>query len=359
MERIFKILVINPGSTSTKIALFENEKIVLEETIRYSEDQLAPYGTVMEQYEFRRKDIVDFLMAKQVVLEELDGVAGRGGLLCPLEGGTYEVNDQILSDMRNAVRGNHASNLGAVIGHSIATELGIPAYIVDPVAVDEMEELARISGLPEIPRISFFHALNQKAVGRQGAAALGKKYEEANLIVAHLGGGISVGAHQKGRVIDVNNALEDGPFSPERAGGLPSSSLMELCYSGKHTRQEMKKMLTGRGGIVAYLDTNDGREVGRRIQEGDEQARLIYEAMAYQIAKEIGSAATVLKGQVDGILITGGLAHDEMLLGWIRERVSFLAPILVFPGEAEMEALAQGTLRVLQGKEKCQLYKQV
>lgn len=351
MDKIFNILVINPGSTSTKIALFRNEEKVLEEGIRYSEEQLAPYATVMDQYEFRRQDILKVLKEKQVILEELDAVAGRGGLLCPLEGGTYEVNDRILEDMRNAVGGNHASNLGSVISHSIASELGIKAYIVDPVAVDEMEDLARISGLPEIPRISFFHALNQKAVGRRGAKELGKKYEEANLIVAHLGGGISVGAHQKGRVIDVNNALEDGPFSPERAGGLPSSSLMELCYSGKHTRQEMKKMLTGRGGLVAYLGTNDGREVGRRIREGDDYARLIYEAMAYQIAREIGAAATVLKGKVDGILITGGLAHDKMLLSWIRDRVSFLAPILVFPGEAEMEALAQGTLRVLRGQE--------
>ena len=351
MDKVFNILVINPGSTSTKIALFRNEEKVLEEGIRYSEEQLAPYATVMDQYEFRRQDILKVLKEKQVVLEELDAVAGRGGLLCPLEGGTYEVNDRILEDMRNAVGGNHASNLGSVISHSIASELRIPAYIVDPVAVDEMEDLARISGLPEIPRISFFHALNQKAVGRRGAEELGMNYEEANLIVAHLGGGISVGAHQKGRVIDVNNALEDGPFSPERAGGLPSSSLMELCYSGKRTRQEMKKMLTGRGGLVAYLGTNDGREVGRRIREGDVYARLVYEAMAYQIAREIGAAATVLKGQVDGILVTGGLAHDDMLLGWIRDRVSFLAPILVFPGEAEMEALAQGTLRVLRGQE--------
>lgn len=351
MEKQFHILVINPGSTSTKIAIFRNEEKVLEEGIHYSEDQLAPYAVIMDQYEFRRKDILEVLKEKQVALEELDAVAGRGGLLRPLAGGTYEVNDKILSDMKNAVGGNHASNLGSVIGHSIASELGIPAYIVDPVAVDEMEDLARISGLPEIPRISFFHALNQKAVGRRGAMELGKKYEEANLIVAHLGGGISVGAHHMGRVIDVNNALEDGPFSPERAGGLPSSSLMELCYSGKHTRQEMKKMLTGRGGLVAYLGTNDGREVGRRIREGDDYARLIYEAMAYQIAREIGGAATVLKGKVDGILITGGLAYDEMLLSWIRDRVSFLAPILVFPGEAEMEALAQGTLRVLRGQE--------
>ena len=351
MENNFNILVINPGSTSTKIALFRNEEKVMEEVIRYSEEQLAPYATVMDQYEFRRQDILEVLKQKQLVLEELDAVAGRGGLLRPLAGGPYEVNDRILEDMRNAVGGNHASNLGSVISHSIASELGISAYIVDPVAVDEMEDLARISGLPEIPRISFFHALNQKAVGRRGAGELGKKYEEVNLIVAHLGGGISVGAHQNGRVIDVNNALEDGPFSPERAGGLPSSSLMELCYSGKHTRQEMKRMLMGRGGLVAYLGTNDGREVGRRIREGDEYARLVYEAMAYQIAREIGGAATVLKGQVDGILITGGLAHDDMLLSWIRERVSFLAPILVFPGEAEMEALAQGTLRVLRGQE--------
>jgi len=358
MQEIYRLLIINPGSTSTKIAIFDNEKPVLEETLRHSNEELAPFGTIIEQYEFRKNVILDTLNANGINITKLSAVVGRGGLLKPLESGTYRVNSKMLDDLRHRPMGHHASNLGAIIAHEIASQLGIPAFIVDPVVVDEMDEIARISGMPEIERISLLHALNQKAVGRRAAADLNRKYEDLNLIIAHLGGGISVGAHRKGRVVDVNNALDgEGPFSPERAGGLPIDGLIKLCYSGKYTLDEIKKKITGKGGLVAYLGTNDGREVVRMIEEGNKKAELVYKAMAYQVVKEIGACAAVLEGKVDAVCLTGGLAYDKHLTGWIKERVEFIGDVRIYPGEDEMIALAEGGLRVLREEEDAREYK--
>ncbi|NLM42433.1 MAG: butyrate kinase [Clostridiales bacterium] len=358
MQEIFRLLVINPGSTSTKIAVFDNEKPVFEETIRHSNEELAPFATVIDQTQFRKNMILDTLNAKDINITKLSAVIGRGGLLKPIESGIYEVNDAMLKDLKDAERGRHASNLGGIIAYEIASPLHIPAYIVDPVVVDELDDIARITGIPELERISIFHALNQKAVARRLAKDLGKTYEEMNLIVAHLGGGISVGAHKKGRVIEVNNALDgDGAMSPERAGTLPVGGLVKLCYSGKYTYDEIKKKIVGQGGLVAHLGTNDGREVVRRIEAGDKHAELIYKAMAYQIAKEIGACATVLEGKVEAICLTGGLAYDKLLTGWIKERVRFISQVLIYPGEDEMIALAEGGLRVLRKEEAPKVYK--
>jgi butyrate kinase len=358
MKELFRVLAINPGSTSTKIAVFDNEQPVFEQVIRYSNEELAPFETVIDQYEFRKEGILQLLNQNGIDIASLDAVVGRGGLLKPIEGGTYAVNDAMIKDIRLAERGEHASDLGGVIAKEIADRLDIPAYIVDPVVVDELADIARISGLPGYDRVSIFHALNQKAVARRVSKELGKPYDQANLIIAHLGGGISVGAHQGGRVIDVNNALNgDGPFSPERAGGMPVTQIIDLCFSGKYTSNEVRKMLVGRGGLVAYLGTNDGREVCKRIDAGDVKAKLVYEAMAYQVAKEIGAAAAVLYGKVDVIVLTGGLAYDKTLVQWITDRVKFIAGVKVVPGEDEMIALTEGALRVLRGEETAKEYK--
>ncbi len=356
---VYKILVINPGSTSTKIAVFENEKCILNKKIEHPVEELSKYERIIDQYEFRKEIILKTLEDAGIDIKELSAVVGRGGLLYPLkEGGTYKVNELMLEHLRQGVQGEHASNLGALIANAIAKPLNIPAFIVDPVVVDEMEEIAKISGLPEITRRSIFHALNQKYVARLAAKELGKKYEECNLIVAHMGGGISIGAHKKGKVIDVNNALNgDGPFSPERAGGLPAWDLIQLALSGKYTKDELKKKLAGKGGMVAYLGTNDFKEVKRRIAQGDKKAKLIYDAMVYQIAKEIGALAAALKGEVDAIVLTGGLANEKDFTNSIKEYVKFIAKVMVFPGEKEMEALAMGALRVLRGEEKPKEYK--
>lgn len=357
MQEIFRLLVINPGSTSTKIAVYDNEKPVFEETLRHSNEELAPFAKIFDQYEFRKNVILDTLNTKGINITKLSAVVGRGGLLRPMEGGTYEVNEAMLQDLKEGVMGQHASNLGGIIAHEIASQLHIPAFIVDPVVVDELEDVARISGMPEIKRLSIVHALNQKAVARRASGDLGKKYDEVNLIVAHMGGGISVGAHKNGRIVEVNNALDgEGPMSPERAGGLPVGSLIELCYSGKYTLGEMKKKIVGKGGLVAHLDTNDGREVVKRIQAGDKHAELIYYAMAYQVAKEIGKCAAVLEGKVDAICLTGGLAYDKLLTGWIKEKVEFISKVMIYPGEDEMIALAEGGLRILRGEEEPKEY---
>lgn len=354
----YRLLIINPGSTSTKIAVFDNENIICEETLRHSVDEISSYVKIYDQFEFRKNIILKALEKSKISIDSLDGVIGRGGLLRPIEGGTYEVNDKMLQDLREGYLGEHASNLGGIISYEIAKEIDKKAFIVDPVVVDEMQDVARISGLKEIERKSIFHALNQKAVARRYANKLGKKYEDLNLIVAHLGGGVSVGAHEKGKVIDVANALDgEGPFSPERAGSLPVGDMIKLCYSGKYTQDEIKKMLTGKGGIVSYLETNDAREVEARIENGDKYAELIYYAMSYQVAKEIGACAAVLKGNVDGIIITGGIAYDKKFTTWIEERVKFIAEVTIYPGEDELTALAEGGLRVLRGEEEAKLYK--
>ncbi len=352
------ILTINPGSTSTKVALYEDEHPLFVETIPHSAEEIAAFPHIADQYAFRRDAVLTLLDEQGVRLDSLDAVVGRGGILRPIPSGTYRVNERMLDELRHPKEREHASNLGAIIADEIARRAGIPAFIVDPVCVDEFDEIARISGLPEIERRSLSHALNLKAAARRAARELGKRYDEVNLVVAHLGGGISVSAHQRGRMVDVNQALDGtGPFAPERAGGLPVGDVIRLCYSSEYTYEEMIKKIAGRGGLVAHLGTNDARQVERRIiEEGDEHARLIYQAMAYQIAKEIGLMATVLKGDVDAIVLTGGLARSEMLAAWIVERVEWIASVLIYPGEDEMLAMAQGTLRVLRGEEETRDY---
>ena len=355
-----KIFVVNPGSTSTKIAVFEDDKPIFEKTVRHSTEELQGFKSIIDQYSFRVDVIEHELASNGFSLESIDAFVGRGGLLHPIESGTYVVNEDMLKDLRESRYGEHASNLGAIIASDLAKKVGKDAYIVDPVVVDEMDTLARYSGLKGIERSSIWHALNQKAVARKCARDVGKKYEECNFVVAHLGGGISVAAHKNGRVIDVNNALNgDGPFSPERAGGLPTVGLLDLCMSRKYSYEEMKKMLAGKGGLVSLLGTNNAMEVEKRIEQGDTYAKLVYEAMAYNVAKTIGEMATVLKGRLDAIILTGGMANSQMLTDWIKERVSFIAPVRIYPGEGEMEALAEGALRVMRGEEKVKVYARI
>ncbi|GGE10569.1 putative butyrate kinase [Marinithermofilum abyssi] len=357
VREAIRVLAINPGSTSTKIGVFDDEKPILEETLRHDVDELAKYPALFDQYPFRKQLILDTLDKAGINLTRLKAVVGRGGLLRPIPGGTYVVNEAMLEDLRSCRYGEHASNLGAAIAQEIASSLNIPAFIVDPVVVDELDPIARISGVPEIERRSIFHALNQKAVGRRVASKLGKTYFDVNFVIAHMGGGITVGAHKKGRVVDVNNGLHgEGPFSPERAGTIPVGDLVALSYSGKFFFSEIMKKIVGRGGMMGYLGTTDAREVEERIKKGDEQAKLVYDAMAYQVAKEIGAYASVLEGEVDGIILTGGLAYGEMFTSQIKKRVSWIAPVHVVPGENELQALAEGALRVIRGEEEPLVY---
>jgi len=346
------IIVINPGSTSTKLAVYNGMENIFEKTIRHSAEDLKDFTRITDQFHFRKNMIMNELEKNKIDLQSVAAVVGRGGLVKPIESGLYRVNDKMKNDLRNSPMGEHASNLGALIADDIASEIpGIPAFIVDPVVVDELQPVARISGHPLIPRLSIFHALNQKAVARIYASENGKKYEDLNLIVAHMGGGISVGAHYKGRVIDVNNALGgDGPFSPERSGGLPSNQLVELCFSGLYTAAEVKAMLVGRGGMMAYLGTNDFMEISRRAEEGDDKAALITDAAAYQVAKEIAAMSAVLSGDVDAIILTGGLAHQINFIEKIKSRTKFIAEVAVYPGEDEMKALAYNTFLALTGR---------
>ncbi len=355
---IFRILVINPGSTSTKIAVYDNEKSIFLKNIKHTNDELAPFNTIPDQYEFRKEVILNELIRADIDIEKIDGVVGRGGLVKPIQSGVYEVNDALKRDLKIGVLGEHASNLGGLIADDIARSLPhAKAYIADPVVVDELEDVARITGCPSMPRQSIFHALNQKAVGRLFARTRGFVYEELNLIVAHMGGGISIGAHCKGRVIDVNNAIDGyGPFSPERAGTLPTGALIRACFSGKHTFEEMKKVVNGKGGLVAHLGTNQAFEVEKRVKAGDKHAELILSAMCYQIGKAIGGCAAVLKGKVNGIILTGGIAHDKFVVNYIKEMVDFIAPVAVYPGEDEMTALMQNGLMALRNQVECKVY---
>ena len=349
----YKLLIINPGSTSTKIGVYSDEKEVLVETLRHSSDEIAKYDSIFEQKGFRKQVIMNILKENNIDVNSLDAIVGRGGMLRPIPGGTYEVTDKLLEDLKVGVSGQHASNLGGIIAKEMADEVSIPSFIVDPVVVDEMEDVARISGVPEIPRVSIFHALNQKAIGRRAAQDMNKKYEDCNFLIVHMGGGVTVGAHRKGKVIDNTNGLDgEGPFSPERSGGLPVGGLMRLCYGDELSKSELGKRIKGNGGVVAYLGTNDIRDVEDMISKGDEKANLIYEAMVYQICKEIGAYATVLKGDVDAIILTGGIAYSKKIREEIESRVKFIAPVISYPGEDEMIALAQGGLRVLNGEEK-------
>lgn len=354
----YKLLIINPGSTSTKIAIYEDEKEMVTETLRHSSEEIGKFKHILQQQSFRTEAILKMLQDNKIDIKEMDVVVGRGGLLKPILSGTYNVNYKMLKDLKENIQGEHASNLGAIIANEIASSIDKPAFIVDPVVVDEMEEIARLSGMPELPRKSIFHALNQKAVAKRYAKENSKNYEDINVIVAHMGGGASVGTHKKGKIVDVNNALDgDGAFSPERSGGVPAGDLARMCFSGKYTLEEVLKKITGKGGFVAYLGTNDARIVEKAALEGNSKAKLIHDAMGYQVTKDIGAAAAVLSGEVDAIILTGGMAYGKPMVELIREKVGFIAPIVVYPGEDEMLALAQGAIRVLNGEEEVREYK--
>ncbi len=346
-------LIINPGSTSTKIGVFEDENLLFEETLRHSTEEIAQYGSIFEQKDFRKKVILDILESKSFDIKTLDFIVGRGGMLKPIPGGTYPVTNALLNDLIVGKQGQHASNLGGILAKEIGDSLNIPSYIVDPVVVDELTDVARVSGVPELPRRSVFHALNQKAVAKRYAKEQGKKYEDLNLIVVHMGGGVSVGAHKGGRIIDVNNALDgEGAFSPERAGGVPTGDLVKMCFSGKYSEKEVYKKLVGNGGFNAYLNTNDARIVEAKVAEGDEKAKLVHDAFHYQVAKDVGAMSTVLQGKVDQIILTGGIAYSKVTVAALKEKIGWIAPITVYPGEDELLALCQGGLRVITGEEK-------
>ena len=352
----YEILVINPGSTSTKIGVFCDETMLFDVTLRHSAEELAPYATIADQKEFRKELVLAALREKNYDAKKLGAVSARGGLVAPIPGGTYAVNENLLADCAAGVQGQHASNLGAMIASEIGSELGIPAFVVDPPVVDEMSDVARFSGHPAIIRSSKFHALNQKAVAKRYAKECGKAYEDLNLIVCHMGGGISVGAHDHGFIVDTQNALDgDGPFSPERSGSLPSGQLVELCFSGDYTHDEVKKMLTGRGGIVAYTGTTSMIEVSEKAKTDEYTARVL-DAFHYQIAKEIGAMAAVLSGKVDRIILTGGIAYNKGTVEALTEKTGWIAPVTVYPGEDELLALTQGALRVLNGEEEAKVY---
>ncbi|AEX84607.1 butyrate kinase [Marinitoga sp. 1135] len=350
-----RILVINPGSTSTKIAVFEDNNLIVSEEVSHSMEELEKYDRLMDQIDLRKNEIEEFIGKYGYKVSDFDAIAARGGILPPLESGTYKVNEEMVDYLRNKTKIEHASNLAAVIGWELSNG-EIPIFITDPVSVDEFIPESRISGIPEIERRSLFHALNMKSVARKAAKELNKKYEDCNFVIAHLGGGISVGAQRKGKMIDVNNANDEGPFSPERTGELPVGDLAKMAFSGKYDKKELKKRYIGKGGLVAYLGTNDLREAMKKA-ETDEYAKKVVEAMAYQIAKEIGGMAAILKGEVDAIIITGGMARNDVFIDMIKQRVSKIALIMRYPGSFEMEALAEGALRVLNNEEPAKEWK--
>jgi len=346
-----KLLIINPGSTSTKIGVFENETSIFEASLSHSMEELAPFEKMTDQYDFRMGIIVNALKDAGIDVEDLSAVVGRGGLVKPLEGGTYYVNEAMLADLRIGLQGQHASNLGGIIASAIAQKINKPAFIVDPVVVDEFMDISRLSGHPLLKRRSIFHALNQKAIARQYAKDVGQVYADLNLIVVHLGGGISVGVHAKGKVIDVNNALDgEGPFSPERSGTLPTGDLAALCFSGDYSLADVKKMIAGNGGMVAYFNSNNLKELEER-SASEPEIKVAFDSMCYQIAKEIAAVSTAVYGEVDAILLTGGMARSEYITREITKRVQFIAKVCKYPGEDELAALAQGALRVLRGEE--------
>lgn len=354
----YRILAINPGSTSTKIAVYENEEKVFLRNIKHSSEDLAEFNSIAEQYSFRMETILKELKEANQDVTNLDCIVGRGGLVKPIPSGIYEVNQTMKRDLNNSPLGEHASNLGGLIAESIASGLdNVKAYIANPVVVDELEDIARYAGHPLFERVSIFHALNQKAIAERFARDIGKPYESINVIVVHLGGGISVGAHKQGRVVDVNNALDgEGPFSPERSGTLPAGQLVNICFSGEYSKAQIKKMLKGEGGFVAYLGTNDAYEVEMKCKDGDENIQKVSDAMAYQVAKEIGAMAAVLKGKVDGILLTGGIAYNKQFCAFIEEMTGFIGEVKAYPGEDEMSALAMNGLKVLKGEVEAKIY---
>ena len=356
-EGTYRILTINPGSTSTKFAVYDDESDIFTQTIRHGQEELSRFGSIIEQKDYRKDCIVSALAEAEIGGETLDAVAGRGGLLRPIESGTYVIGQTMLEDLRTATAAMHASALGAIIASEIAGKFAIPAYVVDPVVVDEMDRYAKLTGMPGIERASVFHALNQKAVARRAARDMGKPYENTRLVVAHLGGGITVGAHRYGRVLDVNDGLAgEGPFTPERTGGIPALPLIRMCFSGDYTEAEMADKVTKKGGLLAYLGTNDLRVVQNMINGGDAFAAMVLDSMGYQVSKEIGAMAAVLEGKVDAILLTGGLAYSNRFTGAVKQRVDSLAPVHVYAGEDEMFALMSGALRVLRGEESAAQY---
>ncbi len=354
--KTYYILTINPGSTSTKIGVFKDEDLLFEINVSHSPKQLEQFDNIWEQYSFRKKEIIIALKKEKFDLNKLDAVVGRGGLIKPIPSGTYYVDQDMIDDARIGYQGQHASNLGCVIAYSIGWEHSIPSFIVDPPAVDDLEALARISGNKEFERSSLLHALNIFSTAREYAKDIKKKITNLNLIIAHMGGGITVAALKKGKAINVNHGLYEGPFSPERSGSLPLFKFMDKCKSSKYSEKKLKKMVVGKGGLVSYFNTNDARDVEKMVNAGSEKYKLVFEAMAYQIAEEIGKRATNLKGEIDAIILTGGLAHSKMLTSWILERVKFISKTLIYPGESELEALAQGGLRVLRGEERAKHY---
>ncbi|MFA6769841.1 MAG: butyrate kinase [Bacteroidales bacterium] len=352
------ILAINPGSTSTKIAVYKGHKQLFVSTLRHSSKEISSYAKIPDQFEFRKKTILKALQENDIDLLKIAVIVGRGGLIKPIKSGIYEVNDIMISHLYEGIGGEHASNLGGIIAADLASEIkGCRAFITDPVVVDELEPVARITGHPLFERRSIFHALNQKAIAKSYATSLNRSYESMNLIVAHLGGGVSVGVHTNGMVIDVNNALNgEGPFSPERSGTLPALDLAKLCFSGKYTLEDVKKMITGEGGLVAHLGTNSFNEVAQKVKEGDSKYMLISDAFAYNVAKTIGSMAVVLSGNVDAILITGGVAYNTKLMEKLSKMISFIAEVKIFPGEDEMSALAMNGLAILTGDATALIY---
>lgn len=355
MKNNYRILAINPGSTSTKMAVYENGKELLRTNIEHSANELAVFPRIGDQYDMRKSGILSYLQASNIPVSTIDAIASRGAPLPPIKGGAYLINEKMAERIRVRPYIEHASNLAVLIGFDLSKEWNIPAYIYDGISTDELSDISRISGMPSIPRKSLVHTLNMKAVCRKVALKWNRDYETITAIVAHLGGGITLSIHQNGKMIDVVSD-DEGPFSPERAGRVPCNQLIIECYSGQYDLQTMKKMSRGRGGLVAHLNTNSALEVEKKIKEGDEKAKLIYEAMAYQVAKSIGELATVVEGKVDGIILTGGIAYSNTITDWITKRVRFIAPVEIIPGENELESLALGVERVLLGKEDAHTY---
>jgi butyrate kinase len=350
------ILAINPGSTSTKFAVYQGKDLLFSETVRHDDQKLMQYKLVVDQLAFRLETLLISLGNKKFNLNTLDAVVGRGGLLKPLQSGTYEVNESMIADAVTSRFGEHASNLGAILAQEMAKKLNIPAFIVDPVGVDELIDESRLSGMADIDRISHVHALNIKAVSRKIAHQLHTPYGDLNFVVAHIGGGISVVAHRKGKIIDVNNADNEGPFSPERTGTLPAKQLVKLCYSGRYNEQDLLAKITKTGGVYSYLGTKSMVEVEERVLNGDVKATLVLNAMIHQLCKEIGAMSTVLEGDIDGIILTGGICFSELIVEKIRKKVSFLSKVYIVPGEEELEALAAGAIRVLTKEEMAKKY---
>jgi butyrate kinase len=351
MKKTLHILAINVGSTSTKVAFYRDSERLVQESIAYSAADLARYASLKEQLPLREEGLRKFIEKNSIDMGKVDLVISRGGLGRPGPAGAYTIDEAMCDDLMQGRYGKHPSALGPSMALTLARQYRMPAVVIDPPSTDEFQPLARVSGLPEIERKSAFHALNQKAAARKAAGQLNKRYGEINLVVAHLGGGITIGAHCRGQVIDCTHGLNEGPFSPERAGALPTQDLLDLAQSGRLSPKDLARKLVGQGGLAAYLGTTNAVEVEAAAKKGDAKAELIYRAMAYQIAKDIGAMAAVLRGDVDGVVLTGGLAHSEMLTGWVRQQTKFIAPVFIFPGEDEMEAMAEGSLRILRGEE--------